>query len=251
MQKKYFISFGGPTESWHNRVNIVCNQVKQLWSNFDTIAYTEKDLENDTEFWNLHEQFLKDSLIQDHKNCDHIRYGYYVWKPYVIFRTMQKMNDNDILIYADAGCTINPDGSSRLNEYITMVNNNTFGLVAFQSNYPEVKWTKNTLFEYFDSHEEDKRSNHYIATSVILKKTKHSMDFVQKWHDIANIHKYIDNNSYTVEDCNFVEHRWDQSIFSLLVKYYNKTVVTPVTIIGDEISQNVSNYPIWGTRIRE
>ena len=251
MQKKYFISFGGPTENWHNRVNNICAQVQQLWTEFETIAYTEKDLLNDTEFWQMHKEFLEYSSKYKFQTCDHTRYGFYIWKPYIIFKTMQKMQDNDILIYADAGCTINPSGIQKLSEFIDILNNNQFGMIAFQNSFPEIRWTKTLLFKYFNSSIEDKISNQYIATSVFLKKTTHSFELVQKWHQIASNHMYIDNNSYTPEDPNFVEHRHDQSIFSLLVKYYNKRDIKPITIQGDKISDCLPDYPILGTRIRQ
>jgi hypothetical protein len=36
--------------------------------------------------------------------------GYWIWKPYIIKKHLDKINDNDILIYMDAGCSINING---------------------------------------------------------------------------------------------------------------------------------------------
>ena len=52
---------------------------------------------DDSEYWNKHKNFI---LNTKHKKG----HGYYIWKPYLIQKTMNKMNDGDILLYSDAGC---------------------------------------------------------------------------------------------------------------------------------------------------
>ena len=37
-------------------------------------------------------------------------YGYFIWKPKIILDTLLKMNDDDILIYCDAGIYLNVNG---------------------------------------------------------------------------------------------------------------------------------------------
>lgn len=44
-------------------------------------------------------------------------YGYWLWKPYFLRRVIASMADDDILVYADAGCTFNKAGRERLLEY--------------------------------------------------------------------------------------------------------------------------------------
>ena len=42
--------------------------------------------------------------------------GYWIWRPIIIHNALQKMNDNDFLVYLDAGCSINSKGKKRFNE---------------------------------------------------------------------------------------------------------------------------------------
>ena len=49
------------------------------------------------EFWNNHSEFIL---------ANKRGYGYWLWKPYLIMKTLEQMNDNDILVYADCGCEI-------------------------------------------------------------------------------------------------------------------------------------------------
>ena len=39
--------------------------------------------------------------------------GYWLRKPFFLKKTFDMMNDGDICVYADAGCTINPNGLDR------------------------------------------------------------------------------------------------------------------------------------------
>ena len=40
--------------------------------------------------------------------------GYWIWKPYFIHKKLMEINMNDILVYVDAGCTINLKGNKDL-----------------------------------------------------------------------------------------------------------------------------------------
>jgi hypothetical protein len=55
------------------------------------------------------------------------------------------MDENDILVYADGGCKLNPNGLKRLNEYFDIVNKSPYGILSFQLNHLEKNWTKKDL----------------------------------------------------------------------------------------------------------
>lgn len=48
-------------------------------------------------------------------------FGYWCWKPYLVLQTLERMNDGDVLLYADLGCFYNPDGRKRMLEYYDIV----------------------------------------------------------------------------------------------------------------------------------
>ena len=123
-KKRVFITFGGPTESYHKRVEQLCDQVKSLNYFTDVIPHTEKNL--DQEFWKKHAKFMNQQKNQ-------IRgFGYWLWKPYIIMKRLAELNDGDFLVYTDVGCVFNPDGLPRLREYESMLDSNDFGLISFQ-----------------------------------------------------------------------------------------------------------------------
>jgi hypothetical protein len=249
MPQIVFASFGGPTPNYHRRVNIICTQMRLYFPYIKSIAYTEQDLKNDSEFWNAHQAFME----------THPRgYGHWLWKPWIIHKTLQDLSDGDILIYADAGCTINAYGADKLNEYIQMVSDNEFGLFAFsivpEEAHLEYKWTKKAVLEALDATSDDTNSKQLMATTMIIKKTKHSTELVQKWYDTCSVHSLIDDTLTDSEHPEFKDHRHDQSVFSLLVK---KCLVTKPIIIPDETYYwpnwhiDGIDHPIWATRFRQ
>ena len=58
--------------------------------------------------------------------------GYWIWKPYFIKTYLDKLNDNDILVYIDSGCTINKNNKKEFDRYIEIVKNHTTGILGFQ-----------------------------------------------------------------------------------------------------------------------
>ena len=240
-QKKAFLTFGGPTENFHNRVRTLCEQAKTL--NFFTriIGVTEQFLMNDQDFWNKHGHFI----------TYHPRgFGYWLWKPFIIKKFLEELEDSDILIYFDAGCTFNPRGMKRMNEYIDMVNNSDLGIIAFQLEHPEIKYTKRNVLDYFQADIDTMRSNQFMATVIILRKNAHSTKIINEWYDIVSNHQLINdellNNEYKV----FIDHRHDQSIFSMLIKKYGAVKIPDETFFHPNW-ENGRDFPIWATRIKK
>ena len=45
-------------------------------------------------------------------------YGYWSWKPFIISKTLEKIDEGDILLYIDIGCELRSDGTQRFIEYL-------------------------------------------------------------------------------------------------------------------------------------
>ena len=240
--KKVFLSFGGPTENYHNAVKRIVNEAKNLEIFDSIIPYTEKELKLDADFWDKNGQFLENNKRG---------YGYWLWKPYIIDKELKKLKDNDYLIYADAGCTINKNGKSRLLEYIDMLNNKD-GLIAFQMTHnPEKKWTKNKALKAFnfENNKDILDSGQVIATVIIIKKNEHSVSLINEWLKNALDHSLI-NDDLSNESPDFVDHRHDQSLFSLTVKKNGAIILPDETYLDNQPEIYHPNYPFWATRNR-
>ena len=71
-------------------------QAKNL--NFFDNVICETDFINDDEF----KVALKNTKFSSIYNIEK-GYGFWLWKPYIIYKHLCKLNDNDILIYSDPG----------------------------------------------------------------------------------------------------------------------------------------------------
>jgi hypothetical protein len=162
-------------------------------------------------------------------------FGYWSWKAQIILQTLCQMNDGDLLQYTDAGCHLNPRGRRRLEEYFTKAQNSKSGILAFQAFPPafhnqkiklldlrEAKWCKGDLCDALGV-----RSNRDVldtqtigAGIIFIKKCDESLKLVNSWLDVyKNNFNLIDDSSSKSENLlGFVEHRHDQSIFSILAK---------------------------------
>ena len=242
-QRKIFLSFGGPTENYHNRVSQVCRDAETLKFFNEIREVTDSDLkEKHPHFWSKHGKFL----YQNKRG-----FGFWLWKPYIIHSTLHDIEMNDILIYMDAGCTINVEGKQRLNEYINLLNSQSkYDIISFQMDLPEIKYSKLALLEYLKVNEEDKNSGQCNATVVLIRKGDHSLSVIKEWYRVASIHNLINDQHSIREHKMFIDHRHDQSIFSILVKQMGSIKILDETYFEHEWTTKGKKYPFWATRIR-
>jgi len=185
--------------------------------------------------------------------------GYWLWKPYIIYDMLQKLNENDILLYVDAGCTLNKNGVPRLKEYAQAISPSTNKsiLVMRLTTEKEKKWTSTPIFEYFNEpiDGEAGNSNQHLATTSLYRKCDKTMMFVETWLNIAKTRPDLFTDVYNDESKRtnpiFSENRHDQSIFSMITKSepYNDWCV----VINEEIEIGLGyseRSPIFASRHR-
>ena len=182
-------------------------------------------------------------------------YGYWLWKPYLILKSLMEIEYNDFLVYADSGCTINSnDGFKRMRELYKLLETND--VIAFRIPFDELTWNKtdaiqsvlnrlNISQEEFDSSiKQNPRQT--CATYMLLKKTPNTMNMVNLWYELASDYHNIDDSpSLIPNDVSFREHRHDQSLFSLITRF------TPlVAIVNDDIYTDNKKKAIIDSRKR-
>jgi hypothetical protein len=173
-------------------------------------------------------------------------YGYWIWKPYLVHKVITDIADNDILVYADAGCTFNTAGRDRLLEYIKMCQGEEAN-VSFQIGHTDKHWCKMDLIHKIEAENRDITENgQLIATTFIIRKCPAMVALVEKWYQLAQDYHMLDDSPSILPNAQgFIEHRHDQSIFSLLRKK-GKSQILPDETWHPELRQKA---PIWATRI--
>lgn len=182
-------------------------------------------------------------------------YGYWQWKPYLIRRVMDRMEEGDFLVYADAGCSLNPNGIKRLKEYLQIATDSPCGVLGFDQHWLEAEWTKADLFDYFGVLNNPQYMNHgqVATTCFFLQKRPESQHIIDTWFYIENFrHELVtDAPSHLPNVDGFQEHRHDQSVFSLLMVKYGGTELPVEEIFTEgDYEKELSDKPIWAIRKR-
>ena len=227
---RQFITFGsrphfnGATP-YDEIAKVLCLQAKGTGL-FDKVTpYTDQDLKNDKEFWDSHSKFIERRGPPIPERYKQGRgYGYWIWKPYLINKTMRSMKDGDMLLYLDAGCEIeleNKTSMSNLRKYADVIGQEKIigGLVG----HDERRWTKMDLPLYLRIVNESYMAKpQRCAGTNMFSICEETRALVSKWYSLAcDYHLIDDSPSVSRNYDQFIEHRHDQSIFSQLTKKYD------------------------------
>jgi hypothetical protein len=223
----YFISFAEGSQDYREALVRITSQANEVGVFSEVHGYTGDELKS-LPFWEKHSEFI----LNNPKG-----YGYYLWKPYLILEKMKTIEDNDILWYADSGCEIDIRKKDLMLKVLELTEKNE---VVCSMNCLEKEYTKRDLLVYLDM---DKpcytNDTQYEATSICFKKCKKTMDFINEWYTIAQNYNLIDESPSKMNEYReFVQNRYDQSVFSLLMKkyyHYDRTFLIGKAI---ELSRN-------------
>ena len=211
------------------------NQAKE--SNFfdNIFIYNEYNLPKDEKF----------ETLLSHKLVPSRGFGYWCWKPFIILKTLENLKDGDILVYADVGCHINKEGEKRFYEYLDIVIEHK--ALCYKSHWVEAHYTKADLFNYFDKLKDKNITDTSMrpATICIFEKNDINLEFVNKWLQVFyDDFSLVDDTPSKLTNLDgFIEHRHDQSVFSILSKIYNVS-----TVYAGEFEVNSKNFPFNASR---
>lgn len=206
---------------------------------FDSIHfYNEYDLP--TSFWDDFQEYL---------SADVRGFGYWVWKPFIILDTLAGMDDGDVLLYVDMGCHLNSRGKERLLAYWKEVKLNESGFLVSQLE-PERKecfWTKGDLLDYFRIRgKEEMYSPQYQSGIIFIRKEPKTVALIKAWLDMYyyDIRLLDDTPSKSENESGFVQHRHDQSVFSLLLKRHGTSIIPLEEVDRTNWNLHSRFYPI-------
>ena len=217
-----FITFG----SHNNYIDAgkrLLKQASELNLFTQTILYTPDDLKKNIDFWDTHNNFI---------NNNKRGYGYMLWKPFLIKKTMENMNEGDILLYLDCGCELDYQKKNNLINIFDIVKTNK---LLYTITHIEKDWNKMDLIINLDMNKENDLNTQQRQTGAIcFLVCAETINLVNEWYKIGSEYHNIDDSPSILKNLKgFCEHRHDQSIFSLLSKKYN--------FYNDNYSESVFN----------
>jgi hypothetical protein len=202
--------------------------------------------------WHQHQDFM----LSAEKG-----FGYWLWKPIIIQQRLSEIPLGDVLVYIDAGCELNlliKEPRDRMQEYVKlatqhgslamqMIEANERGLLPTEQSY-----SKAALISAVQPSKVTMAEQQLLAGIIFLKHDSQNKKFVQTWLATSTQDNYflLTDSQDQIESANFVAHRHDQSIFSLLYKEFGKYYIPDETSWKPNWFTRGANYPIWAMRNR-
>lgn len=160
--------------------------------------------------------------------------GYWLWKPYHIYKALLQCQEGDYLIYADAGIEF-------VNSVRYIIDRMDEDIFFFTNGFPHVEWCKadvlNEILNWGISFEKTdcgilasmdwksigyNEQNQVQASCIFFKITQKTIDFVKEWLLYCQMPGFIDDSPSKLANYpTFAEHRHDQAVATCLAIKYN------------------------------
>ena len=229
--KIYLLTFSSTNYNYSK--NIVANEAATL-NIFDNIwAYDENDL--DPYIYNIIQERIKKYGWR--------LYGYSTWRPYLILKHLKEIEYGDILIYFDSDfISLNENIEKTRNFILTDINrlitNKHSILVRYGESSDDLLYTTTKLRKCIENCLKYKFtlneliSAQYSSNTIFIKKDYKSLKIINLWNNILQNNFDLVTDIHNDDDDNpigFCDNRHEQSILSLLCKYYHiEPIVTPI-----------------------
>ena len=247
--KKIFITYADA--KYASTLPRIKRQAKALGLFDKVICYSDKDLIGGGE--------IADFVLVRYPK----RAGYWIWKPYLILRTLQKYPDA-IVVYADAGCSLNANMQEWSRWFDLMQDNDllvthyrrdgdygwehVFGTksIAIET------WTRKMVMDYFDGlfrhqqwHQNEKLWAGFMMCKIGAK------PLLQEWLNLMLLHTefLVDMPEEKEQYPSFITHRHDQSLLTALVYYYQEKKDLCIALLPETAESN-KNAAVVASRIR-
>ncbi|WP_233904163.1 hypothetical protein [Segatella copri] len=229
--RRYFITYGN--KAYSDSKKRILDEALQTGVFDETSAYGPEDLSAST---------LKSPLMQYQRGG-----GYWIWKPDIIYQTLSRTDNDDIVVYADSGCSLFP--SIEWDDYFGLLGK--YDILVFRLNCINKKYTKKKVIDDYIPINGKWWGSYYqiAATVIILKKTAFSVSFINEWKRLCTFDNIFDVSvDEKICQCHgFVEHRHDQSILTALVYKYFRS--GKIHISWNHFENRDKGQCIWSSRI--
>jgi hypothetical protein len=143
-------------------------------------------------------------------------------------------------------------------DYVSIAyENNILGMQLRSGNFDiedlsEIAWSSQNLHQRLNLPLSEQESNQIQAGIIFISKNEFSLRFISQWLAIMREgnFQYLMGNNIGVSS-RFKQHRYDQSIFSMLYKFSKLKAVDDETFFHPNWQEEGENYPIWAMRNRD
>ena len=155
--------------------------------------------------------------------------GYWLWKPYVILRTLEQIPPNDVVLYLDSGISIVKPVVPLIDLCVD------HDLILFQDGNSNRKYIKRDLLKIMDMDNNATRDAIQLCGGLVLaKNTPKTRDFIQKWLDLCENEQALTDSPSQDEYPELIDHRHDQAILTVLAMQNSELVHSlPFSKVGE------------------
>ena len=169
--------------------------------------------------------------------------GYWLWKPYLICKSLKLLNEGDVLVYSDAGIIF----LSSVHPLIELLLKSKQDLLVFDTKRLEAQMTKRDAFILMDCDESSfSSSKQRMGGFIVIRSSKFSKAFFKEFLQLAQDPRILTDIPNRCGEQNyeiFVDHRHDQSILSLLSKKYELESFRDPSQYGNSVKCEYGNSP--------
>lgn len=152
-----------------------------------------------------------------------VGFGWYAWKPYLIHRTLLAANTGDLVVYQDVGRReplLIGRPLAHWHDVLDRHGSHCIAGVSIPEFGPNRLWTKASVFRHLGLQDSRYKDEPQIQASwSVWRKCPASLSFVAEWAHLCANRSLVGGeleNGLAGETGGFREHRWDQSILTLL-----------------------------------
>lgn len=223
--KKYHINYANGR---YFKAQQYCSETAKHFGFDEVISYSIADIDKDFYEENKH-------ILSQPRGA-----GYWLWKPYFLHKTLEKINDGDLLVYSDSGSYY----QNSLSTLIDLILKDPNGVLSFElKGLIENVYTKRDTFilmgldkpEYTETSQREATYIWVIKNDFTTNLIKEYLEFAKDERIITD--KISENQNYEA----FKDHRHDQSIWSLLCKKYNIEPHKLISQWGDGMKDHFPN----------
>lgn len=189
--------------------------------------------------------------------------GYWIWKPYLILKTLQKYPDA-IVVYTDAGCTLKAN-MQEWSRWFELMQDNDLLVTHYRRDgdygWEQVfgtksiaieTWTRKMAMDYFDGlfrhrqwHQKEKLWAGFMMCKIGAK------PLLQEWLNLMLLHPefLVDMPEEKEQYPSFITHRHDQSLLTAFVYYYQEKKNLHIALLP-ETAESDKTAAVVASRIR-
>ncbi len=206
--KRCFATFGGGSDRFRDAAERLGAEIAEL-KLFDTVrVVTGEALLEDP----AHAEFSAEygEFIGRHARG----FGFWCWKPYVIDTALETLADGDLLIYADAGC----EAGSRRDFQMLFQELETLSFMGQTTAHDHIRYCKRHTLERLDPEGRFRSALMREATILAIRVNPETRSLIREWRTLLLDKALLtDPSADEVQSAEFVDHRHDQAVLSLLL----------------------------------